>query len=287
MRKYLYLLLFFCIISFAYADVDTVSSVEDPGKICGVLNADIAKVAGQTFSQSAGGGTDYTADAHCMGAWYMNSANAETDRSGESADLTEDGDIPTNVTVPSGYSGTSRVWSTAEFLYDEDGGSTDISGTAFSAVAWVRMTTAGANRVIIAKYNASSQRQYQLIYRSTEDALCGYIGYNNGDTACKAEGAATNVDDGNWHHVAMTFNGSTVTVYLDGDVDSNGADNPVTCSQTMNNEAERFCIGAYDGGTSNWIGEIDEVAIFDKVLSEANIEEIITYGISGNKGGSD
>ena len=89
--------------------------------------------------------TDYTADANCVGAWFMNESLAggdEDDQSSNNADLVEtSGDIPTDAEVPAGYSGTSRLFARVgtEYLGHADGESTDINGiNTMSIVVWVR-----------------------------------------------------------------------------------------------------------------------------------------------------
>ena len=228
--------------------------------------------------------TDYTAHANCMGAWFMNTSNdSETDRSGEGETLTQvDGSMPTSATVPSGYSGTSRDFGGAETLQHADGGSTDISGTGgLTIAAWVNIDDDGDN-VIVSKYAATdNNRQYQLLHRDTEDTVCGYIGYST-SSYCK-ECATTTTLDGEYHHIALNWDGTTLGIYVDGVLEGGG----LSCSQTMNNGGQTFAIGGYSDSSAGLTGDIDEVIIFNVGMGATVINELMNYGIDGTKGGND
>jgi hypothetical protein len=245
--------------------------------------------------------TDYTNDANCIAAFFMNSAGDETDQTGNGNTLTEGtaGDIPTSSDVPSGYSGTSRDFDNDddEGLYQADGGDLDISGNQdFSLVAWVKAETAALSMMLIGKYTSTlDNRQYQIGYRTDSDSMNGYVSAD-GTNFSKAIGATTTIDDGNWHHVAMVFNydagGSTITIYVDGDEDTNSTNNPKSHTGGIYDGDAIFGLGAaYSTAAiiadSTWDGKIDEVGVFDRVLSESEIEEIMATGLDGSNGGND
>ncbi len=264
----------------------------------------IPSSAGIIIRGSGGSGTtNYVNDANCIGAWFMNSSTSdETDQTGNGNTLsvTSGDTIPTSATVPSGYSGTSRdvERDDSEGMNQADGNGTDISGNQdFSIVAWIKIETGADTSVIVGKYyTGTSNRQYQIVYRSTDDALCGYVS-SDGSTYSKAIGGTSTVDDGNWHHIAMVFDydagGSTLTLYLDGSVDSNGADNPKSHTGGIYDGAAYFSVGCASDASGGYVfgtgfdGLLDEVAIFDRVLSLAEIQAIKNNGLDGSKGGND
>ena len=244
---------------------------------------------------SASGTTDYTSDANCMGAWLMTSSSDETDVSGEGETLTETGDVPTSATVPSGYSGTSRDFesSDTDALYHADAGSSDISGAdqAMSFVAWVKFETAdsGTEMYLMCKWqNQAGYRQYQVYYYPTNDCIRAVISSNGDDWSAVAEGATDVGGDTDWHHIGVVYNDTDVRIYVDGSLDSNGSDNPLTYSDGIYDGQASFCVGSNtSGGNLEMDGLMDEVAIFNRALSAAEISEIYTNGIDGTKGASD
>ena len=86
---------------------------------------------------------------------------------------------------------------------------------------------------------------------------------------------ATGVNDGQWHHVAIVLDvvADTTTVYWDG------APNVITGVTKEIGANDRFSLGQeWDGNTpSNFFnGSIDEVRIYDRVLSAEQIEALAT-----------
>ncbi|MCK5612722.1 LamG domain-containing protein [Candidatus Pacearchaeota archaeon] len=246
----------------------------------------------------AGGTTDSTADPNCMGAWFTNgglSANGddEIDRSGEGETLTETGgDIPNSATVPGGYSGTSRDFEDGdtEGLVHADGGSTDISGAdqALTLAAWIKYeANPDSDDAIINKYYVvGNERQYKISFRNSDSAVVGYIS-NDGTAFSKAIGG-TDINDTNWHHVALVYNDIDIRIYLDGSLDSNGADNPKAHTTGIYNGTAQFNVGSnVDASAEYFDGLIDEVIVFDRALSAAEILYIYNNGIDGTKGGND
>lgn len=75
---------------------------------------------------------------------------------------------------------------------------------------------------------------------------------------------STDIPRWTWTHVIMTVANGEIKVYL------NGSDDPdVVAPGAVNSfSLDRFFIGGRCDHTSNWEGRIDEVAIFDRVLSQ-------------------
>jgi signal peptidase len=70
--------------------------------------------------------------------------------------------------------------------------------------------------------------------------------------------------DADWHHVAMTWDGAALRLYIDGDP-ADGLQAPGTPRTT----ATAATIGHVDD--DSMVGDVDEVAIFDRALSNAEI----------------
>jgi len=241
-------------------------------------------------------GTDYTADANCMGAWFMNgglgaNGDDETDRSGEGETLTEtSGDIPNSATVPTGYSGTSRDFTDGETenLEHADGGSTDINGAnqSMSFCAWYRMENDTSDHQTLMNKGMSdaNEHQFGIWYDDTNNNWRFEIS-NDGSTDVKCKGA-TGRTIGTWQHVCGVYNDTDIRVYIGGSLDSNGADNPIAHTDGIYNGSSAFDIGR-TGAVDEADGLIDEVIIFDRALSAAEVLDIYNNGIDGTKGAND
>ena len=71
-----------------------------------------------------------------------------------------------------------------------------------------------------------------------------------------------------WHHVALVREGATARVFLDGNVTP---DVEGTAEWTLAADAATVFVGGRSDNASNFEGRVDEVAVFDRALSPAEI----------------
>ena len=85
----------------------------------------------------------------------------------------------------------------------------------------------------------------------------------------------TNVSNNVWTHVAVTWDGSAVNLYFNGN--SNRA--PFSLSGARATNAAPVRIGSYQSGadTTNFNGIIDEVRVYNRALSSAEISDLYNY----------
>ena len=79
--------------------------------------------------------------------------------------------------------------------------------------------------------------------------------------------------DDDWRHTALTYDGSTQKFYVDGVFKGDNT----ACAGKIDITTAEFKIGT--GNVGFYTGFIDEVAIFNVVLAEDDIEIIITKGL--------
>ncbi len=128
----------------------------------------------------------------------------------------------------------------------------------------------------------------------TGDDECGFFLYNWGWEGENERdfGLAIRTEDGmyyvetpniyetdKWYHLAATYDGTNVIIYVDGKVSVGPTDvgGPIRwVSATSGNYPERFAIGVWlDPGYDLWIdGIIDEVSYYDEALAEAEIKKL-------------
>ncbi|MFH1724010.1 MAG: LamG domain-containing protein [Elusimicrobiota bacterium] len=77
-----------------------------------------------------------------------------------------------------------------------------------------------------------------------------------------------------WTHVAVTYDGTHIRIYING---VSGAASP----QALNTTASRMTMGYYPGWPSYYIGEVDEIAIYDRALTAAEIQGHYQSGLMG------
>ena len=85
--------------------------------------------------------------------------------------------------------------------------------------------------------------------------------------------STTNVDDGNFHFLTGVYDGTTIRIYVDGILSASQAIGAHTLNVTSTNLEIASCAGGPNCDTSGemWKGLIDDVRVYDRALSAAEI----------------
>ena len=197
--------------------------------------------------------------------WSLDEAEGRTavDMSGHG----NHGIINGNAQWVDGFQGTALTFGADDYV--EATGYPGITGTAARTLcAWIK--TADNNRTIMSwGLNTVGNK-----WRMRSDATGGLRvevngGYNYG---------ATNIADGQWHHVAITFEDDgtpdvvDTLLYLDGQPETSAASQE-TAIDTDTTGVVR--IGKSPYHTSGFIGVMDDARIYDKVLTLEEIQQVM------------
>lgn len=121
-------------------------------------------------------------------------------------------------------------------------------------------------RVILAKNNDNNVIGFKLVYDYWGDWGRNLMVYVNSDSVVNA--SEIHLEDGKWHHIALTFDAadSSVRVYADyalvGEATGLSAD-----LSKMSNEALAVGFAPYDSSWPRWGGVVDELKISDSALT--------------------
>jgi Ca2+-binding RTX toxin-like protein len=91
------------------------------------------------------------------------------------------------------------------------------------------------------------------------------------------------VNDGAFHHVAVTYDGTTETVYLDGAAIGSAPHTQVGYAFAYNYQLGTGFAGGWPASNDNWFsfnGQIDEVEFTTRALSVANVQAIYNAGVA-------
>lgn len=153
--------------------------------------------------------------------------------------------------------------------------SLDFSRTSpFTLSLWVKSPNTATKNYLEKMASSIGYRFYdsggnkiQLEFRGTG---------GTGDRIRVETSSATSVNDGNWHNVVVTYSGSGaasgVRIYLDGQQLGT-----TTLSDTLTtnpNNSGTLSIASRSGGGTNFVGNIDEVSIWDAALNATEVDEI-------------
>ncbi|MCX4473588.1 beta-N-acetylglucosaminidase domain-containing protein [Micromonospora sp. NBC_01655] len=144
---------------------------------------------------------------------------------------------------------------------------TNLTGP-FTLEAWVKLDTLvpTPGQAIIESYTGPAVNGYAL--RASNGVLeawsLGAPGKGYGVVSGR-----TRLTPNKWHHVAAVFDGSRLTVYLDG-----LADNSVATTVAPGSGTASVKLGGRGDDTSQRLqGDLDEAAIYDRALTAAEIQE--------------
>jgi len=149
--------------------------------------------------------------------------------------------------------------------------------------AWVRADSSPGHSYIVSKGTFGGSSPSYALY-----APNGNLGFlvrttDTNNWAVSPTVPTATAWDGNWHHVAGTYDGSDIRLYFDGvEVgDGTAKTGNILYASTNSND---LGIGTYlilTFTTLFFTGDVDEVEIFDRVLSESEIFAIYDAGSAG------
>lgn len=149
--------------------------------------------------------------------------------------------------------------------------------------AWVN-TTGGGDQPIITKHSSTNPSWVLRTFFGDNTGRVSFgVETNLGTTVTFNElVSTTSITDGQFHHVAGTYDGSTVKLYVDGVLEASAP-----LSGTIKNSIYRVVIGNFDflglGILLNnaFNGLIDEVEVYDRALTASEIQAIFDAGGAG------
>ncbi|MBC8218130.1 MAG: hypothetical protein H8E73_06660, partial [Planctomycetes bacterium] len=144
----------------------------------------------------------------------------------------------------------------------------------FSIVAWVRTTNTAIGQIVHWGPHVNGER---VEFRINSNRL--RISHGNGNVQGNAD-----LTDGEWYHVAVTViesasvSSGDVTFYVDGEDDTQVSSDPDTWNITANPTLDVTIGWRPTQQDRPFIGNIDEVGIYDRVLTQEEIQQIMLSG---------
>lgn len=211
---------------------------------------------------------------------------------GDATDSSGRGNHGTEVGVPSytsGRLGQALRYSSARdgsfFNFVSLGQPADLEfGTAvnFTIAFWSRFTTWSGDPAFIANKNWNSGGNAGYVIATAGN---GGLQWNASPNRLDYDGSGGTMADDQWHHVALTWDRTgLITTYLDGvqvNNTANGGSRDLTSGLPTNIGQDGT--GTYTDGGSVGIadGTIDDVGIWRRVLTEAEIKAIVRSALAG------
>jgi hypothetical protein len=144
--------------------------------------------------------------------------------------------------------------------------------TGFTTEFWVRLGTAvRGNEPLVTKGAGAWQ-----IQRVDTSGRIGFVTTSGGRANMLT--STTDCADGRWHHVVATYNGQRKTLHIDGREEAAASEGPLG----SNNETLRTGGVTDPSGTLVFQGWLDEVAIYPRALSAAQIQAHYQDAVPGS-----
>lgn len=151
----------------------------------------------------------------------------------------------------------------------------DLNPTAFTVSAWIKRDPGSENRSILSKRDASYTEGYDLKIDAS-----GRLEMSWENSGLQTITSDVVIPTGVWHHVAVIYSGGTASMYIDGVLEkTESLSAPVSTNQS-------FYVGAAAKNTPEafFIGNIDEVRVWNAALTEAQLRYIMNQEIEDNSG---
>ena len=153
----------------------------------------------------------------------------------------------------------------------------DVAGSGLTLASWINADTFPGNARdprIISKAGGTAANDHvfmlSTIRRGAETVLRARIRVG-GSTTTLIGDTGTSLSTNTWHHVAVTYDGSEIVLYLDGiDVGSRELSGSIDQDNSLS-----VAVGSQPSGSNGFDGRIDDVRILQRALSTAEINEII------------
>lgn len=208
------------------------------------------------------------------------SSGTRYDKSVNALDLTDNNTVTSSTDRKENTQSASFAEATFENLSHIDAAVLDITDD-ITIVAWIYLASdPGNSMALVAKYDTNNDRSYQLqAFRNAAGDFRAKLYLSANGIAFTSCTGATDVLDASWHHVAGVYDGTDMRIYVDGALDTNGADNPAAYVAGIFPGTSVFRLGSRSNVGTYYDGLMDEVAIFSESLSADEIAAIHESGI--------
>jgi len=143
--------------------------------------------------------------------------------------------------------------------------------------AWINVAAHSANDavLVVGKDAPAGVRQYMigLVNVGGKWVFRAHLGLTSGFMVM--DGAAA-VSPGGWYHVALTYDGSQFRSFVNGTIDAS-----MSATGAIVTSTSPLLIGGFGVGPWNFNGRVDEVSLYNRALSPAEIQSIINAGTAG------
>ena len=143
--------------------------------------------------------------------------------------------------------------------------------------AWINLVAATTQNIVNKGYyeNGSNEKGYDFRVGSNGKLVLQLSNDNNGS---QADTGSSSLNLNTWYHVAGVFNGSTVSFYINGVLDSSQSSGSMTTLAQASTTA--LMMSGSSDGTGKIHGQLDEVRVYTRALTGTQISALYTQELA-------
>ena len=155
-----------------------------------------------------------------------------------------------------------------------------VNGCSFSV--WANKASSSTSSGIVGRYDSDGgeDNRFFLVYvaSNTDPRLIIDVD-GTGSVACVSTGTGFSLNK--WHHLVGIYNGTRTFMYVNGTLIGVSATTCPSIDQNAWQDPESTLIGAWDdeGLLGDWDGSIDELAIWNRILTQEEITDLYQMGV--------
>ncbi len=163
--------------------------------------------------------------------------------------------------------GLARFDGVNDYIFIEN--SDSLEPDELTIETWVKKTGSTSFEYLLSKGASVDDHSSYALYTDSDGGLSFYV--TDGISVAKSPHVDSSLWDGSWHHIAGSFDGSTVRLYVDGMEVQSGVEHNISIGYNLTTQNNLY-FGNYNGSVTHpFSGELDEVFIWNKALSATKI----------------
>jgi len=166
--------------------------------------------------------------------------------------------------VPGKFGSALEFDGTGDYIQVPDNSSLSFTNETFSISLWFK-SSSSVDMAFLYKGSDANNREY--FYNLSAIGAVRIRIFDNDNSYQTTTAEDKDYADGDWHHTVAVADGSNLYIYVDNALKDSDA---ITVS--MADLGSDFYIGEYGGGSSYYNGYLDAVMIFNKALTQNEID---------------
>ncbi len=152
--------------------------------------------------------------------------------------------------------------------------SLDLPASSFSLSLWVKsnnVVSADSRRGIIDTRDVLGQ---WVLYQNTASWRLTFVGWDSGSSPTKSVSSTTALSANQWYHIAVTYDGTTASAYVNGVFEAS-----TSTGNAIRDTTDHIRIGEECSFANRyWNGVIDEARVYDRALSASEVTALYSMG---------